>query len=169
MIFWKKDTWKKLKKGDRFEHFKGEFVERIDHQTGTFKLTNGDIYKFDGVHTFVKQNVNGGYMSSTQWKYAFVNGAIYDIGERVELKKGEWVCVTYYDDHDYLVYVSFIVKDFFKSDSIVVDIDGKDEILTVGYGHLITLYNEDLPSYSCTSLEVGVDGIIRRIRDSYKN
>ncbi|ATI17312.1 hypothetical protein [Aeromonas phage AS-szw] len=165
MIFWKKNTWGKLAIGDSFNdgNLKSKIVD-INHMYGQIKLDNGVEIKFDSVHSYYYKTQTS-HCNTTQWHYAFIDGCLYTFGEREELKVGDVVRASYYDDADRLKHVCFVVKDFFKSDSIIVEIEGNEEILTVGYGHLITLYNDDLPSYFCNDLEVGVGGLVERIRD----
>ncbi|UYD59202.1 hypothetical protein HPMBJEAJ_00087 [Aeromonas phage avDM6] len=167
MIFIKANTWKKLKIGDIFSGIDNQNlpIVAINHLFGQIRLSNGIELKFDSMHSY-EYTIGNLHVSSMQWQYAFIDGALYYFGERKQLQTGDVVTITRYED-DQVFRREYIVKNLLKSDSFVVDMCGQEDvILTVGYGNnLISLYNDNIPECTCDNLEVGVTGLVSRILD----
>ncbi|QQG34148.1 hypothetical protein ZPAH1_orf00386 [Aeromonas phage ZPAH1] len=164
MIFWKKNTWKKLAVGDLFDT--GKEVSKIiglNPMYGQIKLENGIELKFDSIHSY-SYRTDLAHCNITQWKYAFIDGCLYTFGEREKLEIGS-IVTAHHEDESNQETLSFEVKGFTHGDSFISEINGKEVTLTVSYGYLLTLYDDDLPSYICSDLEVGVTGMVQRIRD----
>lgn len=166
MIFIKANTWKKLKIGDIFDGVDNQNLPIVDicHLFGKILLSNGIELKFVSMHSY-EYTIGNRHVNSMQWQYAFIDGALYDFGERKQLQIGDAVTITRHEE-DQEFHREYIVKNLLKSDSFVVDMCGQEDvILTVGYGNdRISLYNDNIPKCTCYNLEVGVNGLVSRIR-----